>query len=224
LARRAEVRLSWMMTALVMAAGFIVIPNISPHLQANLGYPRERLGTLYLVGGAASFLSMRAGGWLVDRFGSFATGAGAALLIESALFIGFVHYLPAIPVLLLFTVFMGALALRNVAYNTLTSKVPSPNERARFMSIQSAVQHLASAAGAFASVQVLSVGPGGAIAGMDRVGLVSMALTAAIPLMLWAVERRVRRPDRARHTEMAPHELQSGVTMGTGVRQPERLD
>ena len=224
LARRTEVRLSWTMTALVMAAGFIVIPNISPHLQANLGYPREQLGTLYLLGGAASFLSMRAGGWLVDRLGSFATGTGAALLIEPALFIGFVYYLPVVPVSLLFTLFMAALALRNVAYNTLVSKVPSPQERARFMSIQSAVQHLASAAGAFASVQMLSVRPGGTIAGMETVGLVSMALTAVIPLMLWAVERRVRRPERAPPAEVAPHELQSGVTVGTGGRHPERMD
>jgi predicted MFS family arabinose efflux permease len=154
---------------------------------------------------------------------SFVIGTAAALLIESVLFLWFVHYLPAIPAALLFTLFMGVLALRNVAYNTLTSKVPSPPERARFLSIQSAVQHLASAAGAFASVQLLSVRPDGTIAGMDAVGLVSMALTAAIPMLLWAVERRVRRPEPSR-VEAEPHELQSGVTVGTGVRQPERLD
>jgi predicted MFS family arabinose efflux permease len=224
LARRPEVLLSWTMTSLVMASGFIVIPNISAHLQANLGYPRERLGTLYLLGGAASFLSVRAGGRLVDRFGSFAVGTAAALLIECALAIGFVHYVPAIPVPFMFTFFMGSLALRNVAYNTLTSKVPSPPERARFLSIQSSVQHLASAAGAFASVQMLSVRPDGTLAGMDRVGLVSMALTAAIPLLFWAVERRVRRPEAPAHPEVEPQEPQSGVTVGTGVPRREPLD
>ena len=45
-------------------------------------------------------------------------------------------------------VFMLAMGMRNVAYNTLTSKVPRAEERARFMSILSAVQHAAGASGA----------------------------------------------------------------------------
>jgi predicted MFS family arabinose efflux permease len=216
LASRPEVLLSWGMTALVMSAGFIVIPNLSTHVQSNLGFPREHLGMLYLVGGLGSLLILRVGGWLVDRFGAFATGTVAAALMEIALFIGFVRYVPHIPVLLLFPFFMLTLALRNVAYNTLTSKVPQSPERARFTSIQSAVQHLASAAGAFASTQMLSVLPDGTVAGMDRIALVSMILTALLPLLMRSVERRVARRTTAARSVIPPHEVQSGITPGSG--------
>ncbi len=102
---------------------------------------------------------------------------------------------------------MLAMSFRNVAYNTLTTRVPASSERARFMSIQSAVQHSASAVGAFASSQMLSALPSGALVGMDRVGLVSIALTLTLPFLLRAVETHVRRRDAVPVPSLAP-ELQ----------------
>ncbi len=218
---RPSMLLSWTMTAVVMTAGFLIIPNMASYLQENLGFPREDLGTLYLLGGALSFGVMRGGGWLVDRFGSFRVGTAASFLIGTMLWVGFIRHLEALPVIALFPLFMGALALRNVAYNTLTSKVPAQTERARFMSIQSAVQHLASALGAFGSAQLLHVAADGSLLGVDRMAGTSLALTALLPLMLFLVERRVRRPDVAAHQGMQPHELQSGVTSsGAGMPRP----
>lgn len=188
-----EVLLSWTMTFLVMAAGFTLIPNLSAFVQFNLGYPRAKLGLLYLAGGCVSFVATQAAGPLVDRFGSFRVGtAGAALLIFT-IATGFAMAPPLLPVIGLFMVFMLAMALRNVSYNTLTSKVPRGGERARFMSIQSAVQHAASAAGAFLSSQILSELPGGALAGMGRVAAIAIALTLALPFMLFRVESAVQR-------------------------------
>ncbi|MBX5481536.1 MAG: MFS transporter [Myxococcaceae bacterium] len=208
---RPTVWLSWTMTAVVMMAGFIVIPNISSYVQENLHFPRAGLSVLYLVGGVVSFFAMRLSGRLVDRIGSFRTGAIAAVLMVGTLYLGFVRFpwpLPRaltdapwtaqaaawLPVILLFTAFMAINSLRNVAYNTLTSKVPGPHERARFMSIQSAVQHIASAIGAFLSARLLWELPDGALGGVDRIAFVSMGLTAVIPLMLYIVESRVVRP------------------------------
>ncbi len=218
---RPSMQWSWAMTAVVMTAGFLVIPNIASHLLGNLDFPRERLGTLYLVSGALSFGVMRGGGWLVDRFGSFRVGTGASLLICAALWAGFIHAFEGVPPLVLFPFFMGALALRNVAYNTLTSKVPVQAERARFMSIQSAVQHMASALGAFGSAQLLREATDGRLLGVERMAAVSMALTLLLPLFLFLVERRVQRPDVRARTGMQPHELQSGVTSsGAGMPRP----
>ena len=73
---------SYALTAIIMAGGFVLLPNLSAYLQFNLGYPRSQLGTLYLVGGAFSFFALRVFGSLVDRYGSFRVGtAGSALLI-----------------------------------------------------------------------------------------------------------------------------------------------
>ena len=188
-----NVLLSWTMTFVVMAAGFIVIPNISAYVQYNLGYPRAQLGLLYLCGGVASFVATQTAGPLIDRFGSFKVGSFGTLALVIAVGGGFVLAPPIFPVLGIFVGMMFALGFRNVAYNTLTTKVPRSDERARFMSIQSAVQHGASAAGAFASSLMLTELPGGALVGMGRVGLTSIALTLTLPFFLFSVESAVRR-------------------------------
>jgi hypothetical protein len=84
------------------------------------------------------------------------------------------------------------MSFRNVAYNALTTKVPGPAERARFMSIQSAVQHAASASGAFISAQILSELPDGKLVGMANVAFVSIVLSLTLPVFLYLVESVVR--------------------------------
>ena len=71
-------------------------------------------------------------------------------------------------------------------------------ERARFMSIQSAVQHLASALGAFLSARMLRELPDGSLDNLPRVALVSIGLTALVPPMMYIVERRVLSAPAAR--------------------------
>lgn len=193
------VRLSYGMTAVVMMAGFVIIPNIAAYLQLNLGLPRDALKYAYGAGGLASLAATQLGGRAVDRFGSFRVGTTGAFLVIAVVF-GF-FYLPhhdvSTPVaMFVFVAFMTANGLRNVSYNTLTSKVPPPAVRARFQSLQSAIQHGASASAAIFSAQLLStvqVPPGEKhLVGMDHVALVSIALSLVIPTMLFTVERGVR--------------------------------
>ncbi len=96
------------------------------------------------------------------------------------------------PVMLLAILLFFALSARNVSYSTLTTKVPEPSERARFMSFQSAVQHLASALGASLSAQVLFVQPDGSLGNVPVLGRMAIALTLLLPFLLHRVERGVR--------------------------------
>ncbi|AUX42643.1 MFS transporter [Sorangium cellulosum] len=191
LVRRPLVQLSFVTTAVVMMASFLVIPNISAYVQNNLGYPRERLGLLYFVGGLVSFFAMRAVGPLVDRFGSFQMGLVGAAVLSVILYAGFVSYVPGLPVLAIFVVFMIGMTFRNVSHSTLTSKVPRPAERARFTSIQSAVQHLAAALAAFLSARMLHELPDKRLDGMRGVAALSIGFTLVFPLLFLFVERRV---------------------------------
>lgn len=204
---RPIVQLSFVMTAVVMMAGFSIIPNIAAYVQSNLGFPQTSLKWGYFIGGFFSFATMKLGGLWVDRFGSFRVGAVASGFLIGVLFIYFYRPL-GWPVLLFFALFMTALGLRNVAYNTLTSKVPAAPERARFQALQSSVQHFASAAGAFLSSRLLwevpKLGADGKalldargaaltrLAGMDRVALISMGLTLVLPWFLWTVEKSLK--------------------------------
>jgi predicted MFS family arabinose efflux permease len=186
---------SFAMTAVTMAGGFLVIPNISAYVQFNLGLPRSQLQWVYGIGGVVSFATLRAVGRLVDRFGSFRVGTVASLILAFAFEVMFVHPPRALPwaamAMAIFLFF--ALSSRNVSYNTLATKVPEPAERARFLSFQSAVQHLASALGASVSAAVLFVQPDGSLGNVPMLGWMAIALTLLLPLLMFRVERGVRR-------------------------------
>ena len=193
------VQLSFLMTAIVMMAGFVIIPNIAAYLQLNLGFPRSALKYAYGVGGVASLLATQLGGRAVDRYGSFRVGTVGALMVVGVVF-GFFYLphergLPMWLVLLVFTGFMVSNGLRNVSYNTLTTKVPAPEVRARFQSLQSAMQHGASALAAMLSAQILTMVevPTRRLNGMDTLSLLSMTLSLIIPGLLFLVERGVKR-------------------------------
>ncbi len=188
---RRDVLLSYAMTFVTMAASFVLIPYMSAYVIKNLSFPRARLGLLYLVGGVVSFFTMRLVGKLVDRFGSTYVGSFGSLFIGLVVWLGFVESPPLLPVLAIFVGFMLGMSFRNVAYSTLTTKVPAPEERARFGSLQSAVQHAASALAGFAGTQLLTEASG-RLEGIPRVALVSIGVGLLLPPLLWTVERRVR--------------------------------
>jgi len=200
---------SYLLTAVTMASGFLIIPNISAYVLTNLGLPRTQLQWVYGIGGVISFVTLRVVGRLVDRFGSFRVGTVAAVLLSVVFDLAFVHPPAGAPVFALFLSLFFALSSRNVAYNTLTTKVPEPQERARFMSFQSAVQHVASAIGAGVSAGVLFVQPDGNLGNVPTLGRMAIALTLLVPFLLFWVERGVRR--RAPGAPTLPGQVPGGM-------------
>jgi predicted MFS family arabinose efflux permease len=191
------VRISYSTTALVMLAGFILIPNIAAHVQLNWGFPRELLKFAYLFGGIASLIATSAGGFLVDKFGSFRASTTATLTVLPVMFFFFFRASNGADyhwVFVAFVFFMMANGLRNVSYQTLVSKVPEAHLRARFQSLQSFVQHLSSAGAAFIGAPLLSTelnakGEAIALHGVDSLALISMGLSACIPVMIFVLQR-----------------------------------
>ncbi len=191
--RRPIVLLSMAATVSAVVANFALIPNLSAYFQYNRGYPRAELSVLYLVGGTVSFATMRLAGALTDRRGPPVVATFGCLMFIAVLLVGFIHPVSAIPVLAVFVAFMVSGSFRFVPLQTQSSRVPGPSERARFMSAQSAVQHLASAAGAMVGAQALSEGPGGTLVGMDRLAWAAVITAVILPVLVWLVDRRMRR-------------------------------
>ena len=215
------VLLSFGLTALAMTGGFILIPTIAAYLDANLAYPKAMLKLLYFAGGLVTIFTVRWVGRLVDRLGSFVVGTLGTVMLCTVTWTAFVWYSRAdadalvgalrggpldvlvhvggaslplgavLPMMVLFVGFMFSSSFRNVAYNTLTTKVPRPQERAAFMSVQSAVQHFASAGGALLSSVLLTDAADGTLSGMSTVAYSSIALASCVPLALFVVERAV---------------------------------
>jgi len=198
LVARREVLLAYALVLLTMFSGFLLIPNISALLQLNFGYPRDGLGTLYLVGGSVSFFVMRLAGRLVDRHGAARVLAAGALAVCLLVWGWAVVQTRAVPVLAVFVAFMASQSIRNVAQQTLTSRVPGPAERASFQSLQSAVQHAAGSIGAMGSSLLLAE-IDGRLVGVDRLGWLAIACTVAAIPIAFALEHRL-----APGTHLAP--------------------
>ncbi len=190
--RRPVVLIAMAASGVTMLSVFLIVPNITSYLQFNLDFPRTQLGLLYLVGGAFSFFTMRVSGRVADRY-----GAGVVVTIGTALFIGatvagFVFDHALLPIMAVFVVFMVSGSFRMVPMNALATRVPRPTERARYMSIQSTVQHVGAALGASGAAFILVEEPGGRLLHMREVALVSIALAMLLPVLIFGVESRVR--------------------------------
>lgn len=190
--------------AAATVSGFAVIPNLSSYIQYNLGYPRESLGLLYGVGGFISFFTLRAAGRLVDRHGPLISVATGTVLFAGNLALGFAWPVAGLPVMALFCMFMFANGFRMVGLNTLATRVPLPPERARFMSAQSAVQHLAASAGAMLAAAILAERDDHALIGMDRVAALALAVSILVPVLVAAIQASLRRRDAVAESRPAP--------------------
>jgi predicted MFS family arabinose efflux permease len=196
--RRPAVVASYLMTAAVNAGFFVLVPNISTFVLNNLLLPERQLKWMYLVGGAVSFVTARIAGRFVDRAGAFRVGTVGTVLQMVVVWIGFATTILPIEGALfasmtaMFMFFMFSNSIRTVALQTLTSKVPRPEERARFQSLQSSVQHLSSAAGASLSARLLSTNARHELVGMPRVAWVALAGAAVLPFFMARVERLVK--------------------------------
>lgn len=191
------VLVSLTLSAITMMSGFIIIPNIAAFAQFNLGFPPEHLEWLYLLGGVASFATTRVAGPLVDRWNPARVSLIGTLLLVVIVWLWFVDVEANIPLLVLSTGFFVAMGIRGVAYNTLTSKVALPADRARFQSAQSAIQHAASALAAFVSAQLLSESADHRLLHIERVAYASIGLSLSVPIMMMTVERALARRAQA---------------------------
>jgi predicted MFS family arabinose efflux permease len=193
------VRLSLGTYAALMMAGFLVVPNISAHIQQNLGFPRAGLDFLYMVGGACSFFVMRLAGAAVDRFGSARVAAVGTALLVVVLYRWFIApgALGQTAVLALFVAFMSAMSIRNVSMSSLATRVPRFDQRAGYMSLQSTSQHVGSSLGAGISARLLHNGPGGRLDGIATVAIGAAVLALALPPLVAVLGRRVRAREAA---------------------------
>lgn len=188
---RPSILIAFGASACIMMASFALVPNIASYLQFNLGYPRGQLGILYLVGGVASFATMRIAGALSDKIGPAPTATLGSLSFIVVIYLMFVTPHAAIPIVLLFASFMVTSSFRMVPMQAIASRVPHIEERARFMSTQSAVQHIASSVGAVLGSQLLTVDGRGALVGIERVAVLSIGLTALLPVLLYQLQARI---------------------------------
>lgn len=173
---------------------FMLVPNLAAHVQFNLGLPRAQLSLLYLIGGSIGFFGMRITGWFVDRFGASPVTIGATSFLAVLIYLLFVDDFLALPVLALAPALMTFSATRFVAQQATISKVPSPDTRAGYIALISAITNLASGLGAFIASLILVTRPDGGLGNMAAVGLISIGLVLMTPVIMVLLERALNAP------------------------------
>lgn len=192
LLRRPEVIMMLGAVTAMMLSAFMVIPYIRSFLQNNHHYPEADIKFLYLVGGIASFAVVRTAGPVVDRIGASPVAALGTVLISGCLAVGFLPASPILPVIFVFTVFMCTASLRGVPLSVLSSKIAAPHERAQYMSLQSAMQHIAASVGAIGASAILTTAPDDSLQHIDILIFLSIGMAAMMPILLWRVEQRLK--------------------------------
>jgi predicted MFS family arabinose efflux permease len=192
-------------TAIGMVAHYALVPNLSTYVQFNRGYPRDQLGLLYMIGGAFVFGTTRLAGWLADRYSASPVVAFGATLYAAVLIVGFIYPVDAIPVLVVFVGLMISSGFRFIPMQVLSLRIPAPHERARFLSVEAAVDSVAVTIGAMLGAQILSERPDGLLAGIEDLAWLAIAMTFVYAALGYAIERRVRAriAGSPRHTSMS---------------------
>jgi predicted MFS family arabinose efflux permease len=189
LLRRPGTWLAVASTLSISLAAFAIIPNVSAYVQANCGLPRAQLPLLYLAGGLPTFFTLRIAGRLADEYGPPRVALVGTGLFVAIVLLGFAPGRSLVHPVFVFVFMMSAQSTRNVAAQTLTSRIPAPHERAGFQSLQSAVQHLGSAIGASLGALFLASGPRGELVGMPSLAAFSIAVALPLPLVIARLTR-----------------------------------
>jgi hypothetical protein len=92
-----------------------------------------------------------------------------------------------------FMLYMLSGSVRMVPLQTLATKVPDAARRARYMSTQSAVQHVCSSLGAMGASFAMSADSHGAIRGIEGVAVFAIVVATLVPFLATQVEISLKR-------------------------------
>jgi len=176
--------------ALLMFSGFTVIPYITIYVTANVGIRQEDIPLMYLAGGCATFFSSRLVGRLADAHGKIRVYRLIALCSIVPLFIQ--THLGPVPLWLMIacsTVFFIFVPGRMVPAMAIVTSAVQPRLRGTFMSMNGAVQQLASGVASYVGGAMIAADDTGQIVGYGMVGY--LAIVATLTAMVFVGQIRM---------------------------------
>jgi predicted MFS family arabinose efflux permease len=183
---------AFLLSIVLMFAGFSVIPYMSAYMVSNAGLPETQLPYIYLVGGAFTLVSARLVGRLADRFGK--PRVFMIMACVSILPTVIVTNLPVVPVAVLLavsTMFMITMSGRMIPAMAMITGSVEPRYRGSFMSVNSSIQQLGSGGASLLGGMIIVQNADGSIGGYPWVGALASVFTVAAILLV----RRLHVPD-----------------------------
>jgi predicted MFS family arabinose efflux permease len=165
---------AFLVTALAMFAGFLVIPYLAPSMVANVGVDKKDLAYIYLVGGAVTLFSRPWIGRLTDRFPHARVFAWMSLAsFVPIVLITHSLQLPLAGQLCIVAVFFIFVSGRFIPAAAMVTGATEPRLRGRVMAFNAAVQNFAAGLAAFVAGVIMTTGAHGELLHYDWVGYLS---------------------------------------------------
>lgn len=179
---------AFLLTALVMSSSMMIIPFFPAMLVSNHGVRPAELSYIYMVGGLATMFTARFIGRMSDRHGKprvfriVATAAAAPML-----FLTHFPQWPLVAIICFFPCFMVLVSGRGIPMQALQTTVPEPHKRGAFLSVNAAVQSVATGMGAWLGGLMVGM-EGGRLVGFGTNGWVAAFLTCFAALWVARVK------------------------------------
>jgi predicted MFS family arabinose efflux permease len=191
--RRAETPLVLGTTGLIICSTIVMAANLAAYFVFNLGHPESELKYLWMAGGVSSLIGSQSAGFFADRFGPVPVLWALSALAIVTFFMLFVQQPPVLPLFVLFSAFMLCANGRILLANTISSLASRSGNRGRFMSLVSASNQTASAAGLVIASQILRTDATGRLINMDYLALFGIAAALASVLLATRLHRNFDR-------------------------------
>ncbi len=174
-------------SALLMFAGFTVIPYITIYITANGGLTAQQIPYIYLCGGAATLITARWVGKMTDKLGKQTMFRRIALLTTLPLFL----MTQSAPwgiwaILAVSTSFFVCMSGRMIPGMAVVGAAGNPAQRGTFMAINSSIQSAAMGLAAFLGGLIISRDAQGLV---QHYGVAALLGIAATLVSVWLVGR-----------------------------------
>ncbi len=181
--------------ALIMFSGFTVIPYITIYITANVGIRQQDIPLIYLFGGCATFFSSRLVGRLADAHGKIRVYRLMALFSMVPLFI--LTHLGPVPLWLTVsctTIFFIFVPGRMVPAMAIVTSAVQARLRGTFLSMNGAVQQLASGSASYLGGALIAADASGHIVGYGLVGYLAIGATLAAMAFVGQIQMHTGKP------------------------------
>ncbi len=188
--RKREIRLSYILLALLSFAQFLLFAGSINYFVFNLDFPRSGLAGIYIAGGVLSFAAMMLTGRFVDFYGARVLSYILAVIYVLVLADGYLHD-PIMGVPVVFTLFMMCAAIMGVITSSISSEAPGDGERAAYMSLQTTTRHFAAGAAGVISSIILTTNPDGSLNNIHILALITIGCILTLPILIVMLRKAI---------------------------------
>jgi DHA1 family inner membrane transport protein len=179
------------LSAFMVFGHFLVVPFMNPYMEFNVGFSKDQIPLIYVVGGTATLFSAPFFGKLADRWGKLRVFTLCSILTLPLIY--FLTNMPSVAfyfVLLITGVWFVTANGRMVASQAMVSNIIEPQYRGSFMSLNASFQQLFVGSASFAAGLIVVNDPHTKKIGhYDWVGYFSIAVLAFCIFLGFALKK-----------------------------------